>query len=157
MTAIIVLLVVIVILLAHDDSENGDEPESPLLDALASEFIGPDNAAAGQCVDVVVDGDEVTMLLTECDDVHDAEIVGVEEVDSDNLDAIETGMADYCAQVVSEDDLATLLARDDIDLKAVIEDPSNVETGSCGGTRVLLRPVSPKDTNFTLNFCVFWV
>jgi hypothetical protein len=96
---------------------------------IFNNVVTPDNAEVGQCVDIDTDGDEVSMLKKDCTEDHDAEIVGVEEVDADNLEAIETGMADYCAEVVSEDDLATLFARDDIDLNAVIEDPSNVETG----------------------------
>ncbi len=91
--------------------------------------VTPDNAEVGQCVNVENDDDEVSMLKKDCDEDHDAEIVAVEEVDSDNLEAIETGMADYCIEALSEDDLTTLLGRDDIDINAVIEDPSDVSNG----------------------------
>jgi hypothetical protein len=91
--------------------------------------VTPDNAEVGQCVDIETDGNEVTMLKKECDESHDGEIVAVEEVDSDNKEAIETGMADYCGEAIDAEDLTTLLSNEDIELNAVIEDPSDVNNG----------------------------
>jgi hypothetical protein len=96
---------------------------------VANTVVTPDNAEVGQCVNVDTDGDEVSMTKKECSESHDGEIVAVEEVNSDNRDAIEAGMADYCTEAVSAEDLTVLQGRDDIDLKAVIEDPSNVDNG----------------------------
>ena len=99
--------------------------------------ITPDNAEVGQCVNIetddgevtVLNDGEVTMLKRDCSEDHDGEIVGVEEVNSENLEAIETGMADYCTEIIDPDDLTTLLERDDIELNAVIEDPNDVSNG----------------------------
>jgi hypothetical protein len=91
--------------------------------------IRPDNAEVGQCVDIEDDGGEVSMLKKDCTEDHDGEIVGVEKVDSENREAIETGMADFCAEVVSAEDLTTIFERGDLELNAVIEDPDNVENG----------------------------
>lgn len=91
--------------------------------------IRPDNAEVGQCVDIEEDGGEVSMLKKDCTEDHEGEIVGVEKVNDDNREAIETGMADYCAEVLSAEDLSTIFERGDLELNAVIEDPENVENG----------------------------
>jgi hypothetical protein len=96
---------------------------------ICNNAVTPDNAEVGQCVNIETDDGEVTMLKKDCSEDHDGEIVGVEEVDSENRDAIESGMADYCAEIIDPDDLSTLLERDDIDLNAVIEDPNDVSNG----------------------------
>ncbi len=91
--------------------------------------VTPDNAEVGQCVNIDTDDNEVSMLKKECDESHDGEIVAVEEVDSDNKDAIQSGMADYCVELLDAEDLTTLLSNDEIEVKAVIEDPSDVSNG----------------------------
>jgi hypothetical protein len=91
--------------------------------------IRPDNAEVGQCVDIETDGGDVTMLKKDCTESHDGEIVGVEKVNSDNREAIQAGMADYCLEIVSEEDQALINEPGDLELNAVIEDPNNVENG----------------------------
>jgi hypothetical protein len=96
---------------------------------IFSNTIRPDNAEVGQCVDIETDGGEVSMLKKDCTEDHDGEIVGVEEVTDDNREEIETGMADYCRVILSEEDLATIDGNPDLELGAVIEDPDNVQNG----------------------------
>jgi hypothetical protein len=91
--------------------------------------IRPDNAEVGQCVDIEDDAGEVSMLKKDCTEDHDGEIVGVEEVTGDNREAIATGMAEYCNEVLSAEDLAVISERGDLELNAVIEDPNNVDVG----------------------------
>jgi hypothetical protein len=91
--------------------------------------ITPGNAEVGQCVNIDTDDNEVTMLKKDCDESHDGEIVAVEKVDSDNKDAVTAAMADYCQQVLSDDDLATIQGDSNLTLSAVIEDPKKVDNG----------------------------
>jgi hypothetical protein len=90
-----------------------------------------DEAEAGQCVDIDADGDTVLMYEAECDEEHDAEIVGVAEVTDENLQQIESEMAGYCVTtVISEADLAKIGEVAGVeDIKAVTEDPNDVEVG----------------------------
>lgn len=96
---------------------------------VISNSVTPGNAEVGQCVNIDTDDNEVTMQKKDCTEDHDGEIVAVEKVDSDNKEAIEATMADYCSVVIDEADLATIQANSDLDLNAVIEDPSKVENG----------------------------
>ncbi len=91
--------------------------------------ITPDNAEVGQCVNIETDDNEVTMLKKECNESHDGEIVAVEEVDSENKEAIELGMADYCRVALSAEDQEVIDADANLELLAVIEDPSDVNNG----------------------------
>ena len=59
----------------------------------------------------------------------DGEIVAVQKVDDDNRDQISEAMADYCASLVSAEDLATLTAIEGLEFNAVIEDPNDVSNG----------------------------
>jgi hypothetical protein len=90
-----------------------------------------DEAEAGQCVDIDADGDTVLMYEAECNEEHDAEIVGVAEVTDENLQQIESEMAGYCVTtVISEADLAKIGEVAGVeDIKAVTEDPNDVEVG----------------------------
>lgn len=90
--------------------------------------VRPDNAEVGQCVDIESD-DGVVMFKKDCSEEHDGEIVAVEEVDSDNRELIEATQVAYCYEVLSEEDAATIEERDDLELEAVLEDPSNVDVG----------------------------
>jgi len=96
---------------------------------FASNTVTPGNAEVGQCVNIDEDGDGVTMLKKECSEDHDAEIVGVEELDADSAKTAEEQQISYCSEVLSEDDATTIFGRDDIELNAVFEDPNNVEAG----------------------------
>ncbi len=96
---------------------------------LFNNAVTPGNAEVGQCVNIDTEDNEVTMLKKECNEDHDGEIVGVAEVDDDNRDAIQSGMAAYCLEIVDEDDVATLVSNDEIELLAVTEDPSDVSNG----------------------------
>lgn len=90
--------------------------------------VSPGEAEVGQCVNLDNDDNTVLMREAECDGDHDAEIVGVAEVTSDNIDAVKDQMAGYCATAIDSDDLATL--SDYLDkIKAVTEDPDNVSEG----------------------------
>ena len=91
--------------------------------------VTPDNAEVGQCVNIETEDNEVTMLKKECSEEHDGEIVAVEEVDSENKEAIEVGMASYCQEVLSAEDLEVINADTSLELNAVIEDPSDVNNG----------------------------
>ncbi len=91
--------------------------------------VTPDNAEVGQCINIETDDNEVTMLKKECSEEHDGEIVAVEEVDSENKEAIEVGMASYCQEVLSAEDLEVINADTSLELNAVIEDPSDVSNG----------------------------
>ncbi len=91
--------------------------------------VTPDNAEVGQCINIETDDNEVTMLKKECSEEHDGEIVAVEEVDSENKEAIEVGMASYCQEVLSAEDLEVITADTSLELNAVIEDPSDVSNG----------------------------
>lgn len=92
--------------------------------------IRPDNAEVGQCVDIDTDDDgAVGMWKKDCTESHDGEIVGVAEVNESNREAIETGMLDYCPELLDAEDRSVIEQRDDIRLDAVIEDPDDVEIG----------------------------
>jgi hypothetical protein len=86
-------------------------------------------ASTGQCVDVDETDAEVVMLKAECGEDHDAEIVAVEELNAEEAQAAEEQQVGYCAELLDEDDLTTILGRDDLQLQAVFEDPEDVKDG----------------------------
>jgi hypothetical protein len=89
-----------------------------------------DEAKAGQCVNVDDDDSDTVLLYEkECSEDHDGEIVAVAKVDDENRDQISTAMADFCATLLSPEDLATLTAVEGLEFNAVIEDPNDVENG----------------------------
>lgn len=98
---------------------------------LADKVVLPGNAEVGQCVNIDQDDDNnVIMYKKECTEEHDGEIVAVAKVTSDNKDAIASDMSNHCGTVVSDEDLAKLNAfSEDLEYKAVIEDPEKVENG----------------------------
>lgn len=96
---------------------------------LANTVVTPGNAEAGQCVDIDEDAGTVVMTKAECADEHDGEIVGVEEITDANQGDVEAGIVEYCGQVLSADDLATIQADSSLELSAVIEDPDDVTVG----------------------------
>ncbi len=91
-------------------------------------IVEPGDAEVGQCVNIDDEGDTVFMREAECNEEHDAEIVGVAEVTDENLEQVESQMAGYCAEVISQEDLAKL-ADYLQDVKAVTQDPNDVEVG----------------------------
>jgi hypothetical protein len=96
---------------------------------LAS-VVEPGEAEVGQCVNIDEDGNEVLMREAECDEEHDAEIVGVVEVTDENLEQIEAEMVGYCfTTVISEEDLAKIqeVTNPLEDIKAITQDPNDVE------------------------------
>lgn len=95
---------------------------------FAESVVTPANAEVGQCVDI--DEDDGTVFLREkkCTEEHDAEIVGIAKVTSDNVSEVEEGMASYCATAIDADDLAKLTPYLQ-DINAVIEDPDDVSVG----------------------------
>jgi len=89
-----------------------------------------DEAKAGQCIDVDDDDSDAVLLYeAECTDEHDGEIVAVAKVDDDNREEISSAMADYCATLISPEDLATLAGVEGLEYNAVIEDPDDVSNG----------------------------
>lgn len=94
---------------------------------LAS-VVEPGEAEVGQCVNIDEDDDTVLMREAECDEEHDAEIVGVAEVTDENLEQIESTMAGYCLEAISDEDFAKLSEYLE-DIKAVTQDPNDVEVG----------------------------
>lgn len=97
--------------------------------AVAPDQIRPEEAEAGQCVDVDTESGGVSMTEKPCSEKHDGEIFAVEVVDSDNIEDIEDGEAGYCAELVTTEDLVELGTRDDLDFNAVIEDPDDINEG----------------------------
>ncbi|GAA3807571.1 DUF4190 domain-containing protein [Nocardioides panacisoli] len=98
--------------------------------SFLSSIVEPGEAKVGQCVNLDNDNDTNSVLMREadCTSEHDAEIVGVAEVNSDNIDQIKDQMTGFCPQVIDPDDLAKLADFTD-DLNAVIEDPNDVNVG----------------------------
>ena len=98
-----------------------------------SSVVTPEDAEVGQCVNIDEDDNTVFLREAECNEEHDAEIVGVAEVTDENLEQVEAEMAGYCVTtVISEEDLAAIQeAGIDIitDLQAVTQDPNDVEVG----------------------------
>ena len=97
-------------------------------------IVEVDEAKVGVCVDIDDDdNDAVLMYEKECSEDHDGEIVGVVEVNSDNLEQIESEMTAYCVTtVLTEAEIAKITeAGLDVftDLKALTEDPNDVEEG----------------------------
>ncbi|GAA3551914.1 DUF4190 domain-containing protein [Nocardioides daeguensis] len=95
---------------------------------FADSVVAPGDAEVGQCVDIDEDNGTVLMREKKCTEEHDAEIVGIAKVTSDNLDAVENGMAAYCATAIDPDDLVKITPYAG-DLNAVIEDPKDVSVG----------------------------
>lgn len=95
---------------------------------FAESVVTPENAEVGQCVNVDEEDDTVFLREAECNEEHDAEIVGVAEVTDENLERVETEMTDYCAEIISDEDAAKL-AEYLADIKAVTQDPNDVEVG----------------------------
>lgn len=95
---------------------------------LADQVVTPRNAEVGQCVNVENEDGSIFLYKKDCTESHDAEIVGIAEVDDDNLEAIENGMTTYCLEAIDKDDLAKLTPHL-ADIDAVIEDPKNVDVG----------------------------
>ncbi|KAA1418680.1 DUF4190 domain-containing protein [Nocardioides humilatus] len=95
-------------------------------------LVLPDEAKVGQCIDVTEDDGDVLMYEKECSEKHDAEIVAVAKVDSDNQDAINEAMTGYCVGLISDEDAVKLtpyLGADFGNLKAVIEHPNGAKVG----------------------------
>jgi len=92
----------------------------------------PDEAEAGQCIDVTEQDDEVLMYEKECSEKHDAEVVAVAKVTDENRQEISDAMTGYCLGLISEEDVAKLtpyLEADLSNLKAVIEHPNDPKVG----------------------------
>ncbi|WP_183096068.1 DUF4190 domain-containing protein [Nocardioides stalactiti] len=93
-------------------------------------LVQPDEAKVGQCIDVDDDDDNAVLLYEkECSEDHDGEIVAVAEVDDENRDTISNTMADFCATLVSPEDLVKLSEVEGLEFAAVIEDPEDVSNG----------------------------
>lgn len=106
----------------------GSAAAGAALFVFADSVVTPDDAEVGQCVDIDEEDGTVLMREQKCTEEHDAEIVGIAKVTSDNLDEIKDGMAAYCATAIDPDDLVKLAPYAG-DLNAVIEDPEDVSVG----------------------------
>ncbi|WP_141012764.1 DUF4190 domain-containing protein [Nocardioides sambongensis] len=100
---------------------------------IADQVVTPGNAEVGQCVDIEdVDGD-VAMVKKDCTDEHDGEIVGVADITADNRDDVADRLSEYCSEVVSAEDRATIdefsSANGTLQYRAVTQDPDDVEAG----------------------------
>lgn len=93
-----------------------------------SSVVAPEDAEVGQCVNIDTDDDTVLLREAECNEEHDGEIVGVAEVTDENLEAVESQMAGYCIEAISDEDFAKLADYLE-DIKAVTQDPNDVEVG----------------------------
>ncbi|MEQ6903118.1 DUF4190 domain-containing protein [Nocardioides sp. YIM 152588] len=96
---------------------------------IANTIVTPANAEAGTCVNIEEDDDIVVFTKSDCADEHDGEIVGVAEVTEDNLEAISTAMAAYCATVVDPGEFLKITTSPDLKLQAVSENPDDPEIG----------------------------
>lgn len=96
---------------------------------VANTIVTPGNAEVGQCVDIEEENNTVVLTKTECTDEHDGEIVGVEEVTSDNLDAVDTAMVGYCAEIIDGETLAEITSDPALTVQAVTEDPDDIAVG----------------------------
>jgi hypothetical protein len=97
-------------------------------------IVEVDEAEVGLCVDLDDDdSNAVLMYEKECTEDHDGEIVGVVEVNSDNLEQIEAEMTAYCVTTVLTEAEITKITEAGLDvftdLKALTEDPNDVEEG----------------------------
>ena len=95
---------------------------------FADSLVTPAKAEVGQCVDIDDSDGTILMRKKECTEEHDAEIVGVAKVTSENLSEVKDSMAGYCAKAIDADDLAKLTSYLQ-DINAVIEDPEKVSVG----------------------------
>ncbi len=93
-----------------------------------SSVVAPEDAEVGQCINIDTDDDTVLLREAECNEEHDGEIVGVAEVTDENLEQVESLMAGYCAEAISDEDFAKLTDYLE-DIKAVTQDPNDVEVG----------------------------
>ena len=98
----------------------------------SSSVVAPEDAEVGQCVNIDTDDNTVLLREAECNEEHDGEIVGVAEVTDENREAVESQMAGYCIEAISEEDFAKL-ADYLQDIKAVTQDPNDVEVGDVPG------------------------
>lgn len=89
----------------------------------------PEEAEAGQCIDVTEQDSDVILYEKDCTEDHDGEVVAVAKVDADNKEAISSTMADYCREIIDPADLEKLNAVEGLEYNAVIEDPNNVDEG----------------------------
>lgn len=98
--------------------------------SFLNSIVDPADAEVGQCVNLD-DEDSNTVLIrkADCNEDHDGEIVAVEEVTSENVDAINEQMVGYCETIIDPDDLATLNEVPDLEYNAVTEHAGNVEVG----------------------------
>ncbi|PWN01566.1 hypothetical protein DJ010_18680 [Nocardioides silvaticus] len=97
-------------------------------------IVEVDEAEAGVCVDIDDDdSNSVLMYEKECTEDHDGEIVGVAEVTDENLEQIESEMTAYCVTTVLSEEEVTKITEAGLDvfadLKALTEDPNDVEVG----------------------------
>lgn len=94
-------------------------------------IVEPGEAKVGQCVDIDDEDDSILMRKAECDEPHDAEIVGVAEVTNENVEQVNSLMVAYCLELISEEGYAKIdaIIDDAEELKALTEDPNDVEVG----------------------------
>jgi len=98
----------------------------------AHTIVTPGNAKVGQCVNIDENhdngADNVFLTKTSCSGAHDAQIVGVGTVTSDNLS--EARQVSFCNTLISAATKAKILANaQGLRLASVTENPDNMQVG----------------------------
>lgn len=104
---------------------------------IGNQFVTPDNAEAGQCVEVDTEGRDVTLFKTDCSEPHNGQIFAVHELsdnDIDDLGAQRTGQVEYCVTAAVETfgvapATAITVEGEDLRIEAVLEDPEEPRAG----------------------------
>lgn len=104
---------------------------------LGRQFVSPENAEVGQCVELDKDGRSVSLFKLPCSEEHDAEIFAVHQLSEQDItafDARRLGQLEICVMAAAED-FGTPVARDvtvdgeDVRIDAVLTDPDNPGPG----------------------------
>lgn len=106
---------------------------------FANTVVTPDNAEAGQCVDLDTDSGDVFMTKAECGDEHDAQIYAVHELTESEVEAIDNRDIGQVAVCLEEaftelpspfDDKGRLTIEDyEVQIDGVANNPSSLEAG----------------------------
>lgn len=95
-----------------------------IIGVQVASVISPDEARAGQCVDLDDDPEGLTFTETGCDEAHDAEIVQVGRVADQDPTAL-TGPEDLCRAEMPQSALDAVDAAGDLDWSVATEDPTD--------------------------------
>lgn len=104
---------------------------------IGNQFVTPDNAEVGQCVEVDSEGRDVTLFKTDCAEPHNGQIFAVHELsdsDIDDLGAQRTGQVEFCVRAAVETfDVAPATSitvdGEEMRIEAVLDAPEDPEAG----------------------------